>query len=95
MNTNLFYWPRYIKKIFDVANSRLATLQDTAEDALRARITALQGRITSSADYVQIMQKKETLSQEEIKRANATLDTFETLVNEFNEEAEAIIKSAI
>ncbi|EUB58895.1 Dynein heavy chain 7, axonemal [Echinococcus granulosus] len=92
MNTNLFYWPHYIKQVFDVTISRLSGLQDAAEDALRARILALEKRIAGSADYVQIMQKRETLSQDEIKKANATLDNFKTLVNEFNEEAEAITR---
>ncbi|CUT98907.1 dynein heavy chain [Echinococcus multilocularis] len=92
MNTNVFYWPHYIKQVFDVAISRLSGLQDAAEDALRARILALEKRIAGSADYVQIMQKRETLSQDEIKKANATLDNFKTLVNEFNKEAEAITR---
>lgn len=92
MNTNLFYWPHYIKQVFDVANSRLASLQDAAEDALRARILALEKRIAGSSDYVQIMQKRETLSQDEIKKANVTLDNFATLVGEFNEEAGAIAR---
>lgn len=90
MNSNVFHWPQFIKQVFDVANSRLATLQDAAEDALRARTAALNKRIASSADHIQIMQKKETLSQDETKRAITTLDTFQTLVEEFEEEAAAI-----
>ncbi len=73
-----------------MANTRLTTLRDNAEDALRARVTALEESIASSGDFVQQMQKKEALSHEEIKRANATLDEFEAQVNAFNAEADSI-----
>lgn len=94
MNSTLFFWPLNIKKMLDVANTRLTNLRDAAEDALRARIDALEKSIASSGDYVHQMQKKEALSQDEMKRANATLDEFLAQVNAFNEEAEAISRCA-
>lgn len=90
MNSNLFHWPEYIKGVFDIANTRLAYLQEAAEEALRSRIAALNKRISGSVEFVKIIQKMEVLSREEIQRAIGKLDDFRSLIKEFNDEAEAI-----
>lgn len=90
MNSNLFHWPQRIKSVFELASTRFAALQEAAEDALRNKISALHNRISSSTDFVKSIQRRDGLSRDEIERALATLDEFQSVMNEFNKEADAI-----
>ncbi|VDN20090.1 unnamed protein product [Dibothriocephalus latus] len=92
LNSTLFYWPQNVVDVLDVANSRLNGLRESSEEALRARVIALEKSITSSSGSIEQMQKREVLSNDEINRANVMLDAFDAMLQGFTDEADAIIR---
>lgn len=88
----LFYWPKGIVDVLDVASNRLTSIRDATEENLRQRITLLEKKIAASVGTIDILKKKETLSQDEISKANAVLDSFQREIQDFNDEAENILE---
>lgn len=88
----LFYWPKGIVDVLGVASNRLTSIRDATEENLRQRITLLEKKIAASVGTIDILKKKETLSQDEISKANAVLDSFQREIQDFNDEAEHILE---
>ncbi|VEL06882.1 unnamed protein product [Protopolystoma xenopodis] len=90
LHSTLFFWPEHVNTVLDIATNRLGGLRDSAEEDLRSRVTQLEQRLSSSADKIEQMKKRELISQEEMAKAKQFLDDFQTEIDAFTDEANRI-----
>ncbi|KAH8862796.1 Dynein heavy chain 3, axonemal [Schistosoma japonicum] len=92
LNSTLFNWPEQILTIIDNTNTRLTALRENAEEDLKQRVKDLEKRILNSWDRVNLMRRREVISQDEMLKSQSILDDFQRDLDTFTLFAEQINK---